>query len=85
MLRNRGATDLKNLTNGPGNLTRALDIDRSLNGEDIVNSGRLFLEFGRRVGEIAVTTRVGISSGKSFKWRYCIKGNAYVSKGRPSA
>jgi DNA-3-methyladenine glycosylase len=84
MKRNRGVGEVVRLASGPGNLTRALGIDKSLNGEDIVTSKRLFIEQGETVGEVGVSSRVGIKVGTSFRWRFFAQGNPFVSKGRPS-
>ena len=84
MKRNRGNKETHRVASGPGNLTRAMRIDRSLNGEDVVKSGSLFLERGRWRGKIGITTRVGVTSGTSLKWRYFIKDSPFVSKGKPS-
>jgi DNA-3-methyladenine glycosylase len=84
MAKSRGVKDIHRLASGPGNMTKALLIDRSLNGEDLVNSHRLFLEYGDRNSEVQITTRVGVTTGKSSLWRFCARGNPFVSKGRPS-
>ncbi len=84
MVANRGVADIHRLASGPGNLTRALRIDRSLNGEDMVESSRLFLEQGKRIGSVGVSQRVGVSAGKSFMWRFYLKGSPCVSRGRPA-
>jgi DNA-3-methyladenine glycosylase len=84
MTRNRGMDDLARLGAGPGNLTKALGVDLKLNGEDLVESERLFLEMGSGSLPIGKSTRVGITSGTSMRWRYFAKGNMHVSKGRPS-
>ena len=81
---NRGVYDVRRLASGPGNLTKALGIDGRLNGEDMVESRRLFFESGNSPGDVVVTTRVGVTSGMTRKWRFYIKGNPFVSKGRPS-
>jgi DNA-3-methyladenine glycosylase len=84
MKSNRGVTELTKVASGPGNLAKALRIDRDLNGEDVVTSGRLFFEAGEGVRTIGVSSRVGVSAGKSFRWRFYAKGNPFVSEGRPS-
>ena len=84
MTRNRGVEDIHRLGSGPGNVTKAMRIDRSLNGEDMVRSEALFLERGRRIEKIGVTTRVGVSAGSAFRWRYFVRENQFVSRGRPS-
>jgi DNA-3-methyladenine glycosylase len=85
MKRNRGLDDLNRLTDGPGKLTRALRIERDLNGEDVIRSTRLFLERGTMQKGIGKSSRVGISSGKSFKWRFYVEGSEFVSRAKPLA
>ena len=84
MKRNRGVNDLRRLTAGPGNLTRALMVDRRLNGEDLCSSRVLFLERGGTLQDIGVSTRVGVSAGAGLRWRFFAKGSPWVSKGKPS-
>jgi DNA-3-methyladenine glycosylase len=84
MLRNRGLLSDERVTDGPGKLTRALEIDSSLNGEDLVTSDRLFLESGDRMEEVGSGPRVGVRQGLEFNWRFFAKGNRFVSKARPS-
>jgi len=59
------------LCSGPGKLCQALDIDRSLDGEDLCASPRLFIERTARVGggvgpiepeRIRVSARIGVES-----------------------
>lgn len=73
-----------NLTNGPGRLTQALGIDKSLYGEKI-NGDNIWISKERiKVGKIAKTTRIGISYAskyaQSLKWRFYIKESNFVSK-----
>ena len=84
MRRNRGVENLHRLASGPGNLTKALRIDRTLNGEDVVTSPKLFLEKGDQPLDVGISTRVGVSGGESFKWRFFAEGSPFVSKGKPS-
>lgn len=73
----------KNLTNGPGKLTRALNIDKALNMIDLCGD-RLYLEEGDNSEfNIVETTRIGIDyaeEAKDFPYRFYIQGNSYVSK-----
>lgn len=84
MKRNRGPVDLHRIASGPGNLTEALGVDGALNGEDMVRSSELFVEQGKYLGEVGVSTRVGVTVGKTFEWRFYAKGNPFVSKGKPA-
>ena len=84
MKENRRVQEVTRLASGPGNLTRALGVDRALNGEDMVTSSRLFIEKGTMQDKIGVSSRVGIRSGLSLRWRFFAEGNPFVSRGRPS-
>jgi DNA-3-methyladenine glycosylase (3mg) len=72
----------KNLTNGPGKLSNALFIDRTLNGVDLCEN-QLYIERGKTEEfSIVETKRVGIDyaeEAKDFPWRFYIEGNVYVS------
>lgn len=61
---------------GPGKLTKALQIDKSFYGEDLVTSERLWIEDGTKKINIKTTPRIGIDySGDIWKnkpWRYLI-------------
>ena len=84
MRKNRGKEEMRELANGPGKLTQALKIDRRLNGEDLVQSERLFFARGKDTPlEIRDSSRIGIDRGLEFKWRYFIGGNQFVSRAKP--
>lgn len=71
------------LTNGPGKLTKALAIDKSLNEQNMTVKGPLFVTEPRATQptyEIWRSTRVGIRQGVEKRWRFYLKGNPYVSK-----
>lgn len=69
---------------GPGKLSQALGIDKSLNGVDLVNDNRIFLvDRGIDIKSIVKTTRIGIDYAEEdalLPWRFYISGNKYVSK-----
>jgi DNA-3-methyladenine glycosylase len=79
MKKNRGIDDTKNLTNGPGKLTKAFGIDKRHNGLDLTRD-ELFIEDSDEKVEAVKATRIGISKGKSKLLRFYIKGNRFVSK-----
>lgn len=85
MMVNRGVTELTRVASGPGNLARAFGIGGEFNGEDMVTSGRLFFEAGKRAPSVGVSSRVGVSAGKELKWRFYARGSPFVSRGRPSS
>jgi len=63
--------------NGPGKLTKALDIDKTFNRESIINNNRLIIFDDRYVPEIITAPRVGIDyAGEvwaSKPWRFIDK------------
>ena len=62
-----------NLTNGPGRLTKALDINRSHNGLNLTdNRSILHIEDGIKPKKVLSTTRIGISKATEKYWRYLI-------------
>jgi DNA-3-methyladenine glycosylase len=67
------------LAAGPGKLCRMMAIDRILNGTDLTKPP-LWLEQGEPVPEIVQTTRIGLSLGTEFPWRWYIKDCQAVSK-----
>jgi DNA-3-methyladenine glycosylase len=74
----------KNLTSGPGKLCIALDINRRLNGEDLLGNN-IWLEDFKTFPpeEIKIGKRVGIDYAEEFAekpWRFWLKNNAFVSK-----
>lgn len=80
MEENRGVRERRNLTNGPGKLTKALSIDGSFNGEDLAESKRLFVLGRDRPVRVVASPRIGISKGMDREWRFFVKGNRCVSK-----
>ena len=72
---------LRDLTNGPGKVCAALDIDKGLYGHDLTVEP-LVLEFASLLpGEtIGSSPRVGISKNIDAPKRFFIEGNAFVSR-----
>jgi DNA-3-methyladenine glycosylase len=69
------------LTNGPGKLTKALGIDKSLNEIDMTKHGPLYVTRAQaRDFEVGRSSRIGIAAGKDRLWRFYILGNPYVSR-----
>lgn len=60
--------------NGPGRLTKSLGLDRSFNGESLIDSERIWLEEGHESPGIITTPRIGIDyAGEpwvSKHWRF---------------
>ncbi|WP_296141242.1 DNA-3-methyladenine glycosylase [uncultured Anaerococcus sp.] len=71
----------KNLTNGPGKLTKALSIDKSLNGKDLFDQS-FYVEDDDSIFDIIIDKRIGIDYSKEaidYPYRFYIKDNSYVS------
>jgi DNA-3-methyladenine glycosylase len=79
----RGATATRDLCRGPARLTRALAVDRSMDGVDLITSDALWIEEGRPVdrGMIESGVRVGIRLGLEHRWRFIERGSSWVSPG----
>ena len=82
--RRGGARRDIDLTNGPGKLCQALGIDGALDGARL-DRGALRIRAGAPVHdeELDVTARIGITRAADWPLRWYIRGNAYVSVGRP--
>jgi len=71
-----GFCDVKdefNLANGPGKLTKAMDINRSHSGIDLTDRrSELHIENGIEAKRVICTPRIGISRATEKCWRYMI-------------
>ena len=83
MTARRGGRPLGELCNGPGKLAQALGVDLSDNGTHL-GTGRLHVYAGMqsRLGEVATSGRVGLTSGHDLPYRFYVEGSAFVSRGR---
>ena len=75
----------QDLTSGPGKLCIALGIDRSLNGEDMIDGEKIWIEDHRSFSdeEVAVGKRIGIDyagEDADLPLRFWLRGNPFVSK-----
>jgi DNA-3-methyladenine glycosylase len=92
MARRRGTSDPTLLCSGPARLCQATGIGRKENGTDlcgkeiwIAGDPEIDASTARtRRARLGRSTRIGIREGKEHRWRFHIKGNPHVSKGRPS-
>jgi DNA-3-methyladenine glycosylase len=82
MAARRGVDDPRLLCRGPARLAQALDVDRSLDGVDLLRSDALRLEPGEPVppDRIAVTRRIGISVGTDRPWRWVEDGSPWATR-----
>lgn len=74
------------LTNGPGKLCTALGIVGTMNGKPLQRKPLIIRE-GEPVSEDAVeiTTRIGITKSADWPLRWIVRGNKFVSPGKPAA
>jgi len=81
MWNNRNVKKLRDLTNGPGKLTKALAITKDLNGIDVTerDSQLLVIEGEKEGFEIYSSHRIGVKADLPQKLRFLIKGNKFVS------
>jgi len=79
--KNRGAYSVKELSNGPGKLTKALHISKAENGLDLVQSKDLYIceSEGDNGWGISTSARVGIRQGIDRPWRFRIESSGPIS------
>jgi len=82
MKRKRRTENVRNLTNGPGKLTQAMDITVELNGWDLTRGEKLYICDLDVVEpfEVVSSGRIGVKAGADKPWRFFIKGNLFVSR-----
>lgn len=73
----------RDLARGPARLCRALDIELSDDGSDLV-TGPITLTLGERVDDVATGPRVGLRAAPDRPWRFWITGERSVSAYRPA-
>jgi DNA-3-methyladenine glycosylase len=66
----RGTIDERNLTNGPGKLTQALQITKKHNFLDCTQSDELYVVQGSSNYAIEQMPRIGISKAQDKLWRF---------------
>ncbi|MEM5870139.1 MAG: DNA-3-methyladenine glycosylase [Candidatus Aenigmatarchaeota archaeon] len=82
MKENRKTRDVFDLTKGPGKLSKALAIDKSLNGIDSTKeeSPINFFDVGDKNFEIDCSYRIGVKKDLAKPLRFFIKDNKFVSR-----
>lgn len=83
MTRRRGDRALTELANGPGKLTASLGIDLTDNACPLNEMG-IFVYGAPRVedAQVIATGRVGLSNGHEHEYRYHLRDDPFVSRGR---
>jgi DNA-3-methyladenine glycosylase len=74
-----------NLTSGPGKLSKALGINRALNGKFLLHNEVWIEDLGKKIAkkDIEAGPRIGIDyagEDANLPWRFSLKGNHWVSQ-----
>jgi DNA-3-methyladenine glycosylase len=82
----RGRRSVRELCSGPAKLCQAFGVDRSFDGADLVRGHDVWIAEGTPVptARIVAGPRVGIRVGTEHAWRFSVKDDPFVSRGRPT-
>lgn len=85
MLNRMNADAIARITSGPGKLTRAMGIDRKLNGESLEMNKIWIEDHGVKIKpkDIISSPRIGIDYAGDdalLPWRFTLRGNKWVSR-----
>jgi DNA-3-methyladenine glycosylase len=81
----RGRRSVRELCSGPAKLCQAFGVDRSFDGADLVRGHDVWIAEGTPVPtRIVAGPRVGIRVGTEHAWRFSVKDDPFVSRGRPT-
>ena len=84
-VRREAASRDLDLTNGPGKLAQAFEVDKELHRANMT-AAPLYVEDPEEREPLTVKTssRIGITRGVELPWRFYVEGNPYISPGIPS-
>ena len=81
MKRNRPVKKPRDLTSGPGKLSLALDVDKSLNGLDVTSEeSPVYVLDNELLFEIDTSHRIGVTRDLPRHLRFYVKNNRFVSR-----
>jgi DNA-3-methyladenine glycosylase len=81
MMKNRPVKNILNLTNGPGKLTLALNIDKNLHKHMVTScQGHIYVEDHKLKFKIGSSHRIGVKKDLKKNLRFFIHGNTFVSR-----
>lgn len=80
-----GVRPPEDLCSGPAKLSQAFGIGREENGIDLCGTSIWVARAQGKAARVSRSTRIGISSGREKRWRFFLRDNSFVSRGRPSA
>lgn len=80
--KNRNVKHIRDLTSGPGKLTKALAITKELNGIDVTkrNNQLVVVEGKRESFEVCSSHRIGVKVDLPQELRFFVKGNKFISR-----
>jgi DNA-3-methyladenine glycosylase len=76
----RGNKPVTQLCSGPGKLCQAMQVDRSLDGCNMLQPDVLWLEPAATNASVAQGPRIGIRLAAELPWRFWLEGNPHVSR-----
>lgn len=78
----RGHDDIRRLTRGPAMLCQALQVDRRLDGHDLIRSKsiRLASIADNQSFEVDDAPRIGISKAQDLPLRFTLRGSRFLSR-----
>jgi DNA-3-methyladenine glycosylase len=80
MKKERNTQNVVNLCNGPGKLTQAFLIDKSLNGHSCFENPLIICKgLDIKENEIHETQRIGITNAIDKPWRFYLKDSKFIS------
>jgi DNA-3-methyladenine glycosylase len=83
MQRSRPGVNLRHLSRGPGNLSKAMSVDLELYGADLTKVGPLFVvDDGAAKPKVRRTKRIGVTSARDKLWRFVAEGSPYITRPR---
>lgn len=83
MQMSRGKVPLRRLAGGPGNLTRAMRIDKRLYGADLTKEGPLFIAAdGAPRPTVRRTPRIGVVAARGKRQRFVVADSPFVTRPR---
>lgn len=84
-LRRGNSVKIHHLTSGPGKLSKAMGINRALNGKFLLDSEVWIEDVGKKIAkkDIEAGPRIGIDyagEDAELPWRFSLRGNRWVSR-----
>jgi DNA-3-methyladenine glycosylase len=80
MMKNRRVKDIRELTSGPGKLTKAFKIDKSFNGKFLSPENSIYIEDKGIKVEFDSSHRIGVRRDLKEKLRFFVVNDEFVSR-----